>query len=244
MVPVHQPSSAEPSWTSVFGFSPEQTEIEGIATLYETLPKTMMTLFFTVSGGLEWRVSAAPLVKMSLYYAVIWTAYVAFMVFGLLNVLTGIFVESAMSAVNNDRDNLIQTHLDERESLIETITAVFINSDTEGSGQITEKEMDGILQSPELVAYFNAIGVDTTEAMGLFQLLDDDCSGTVSIDEFVTGFLRLKGTAKAVDMVTLMYENRKISKLIKAILRESWSMKKAIILLTEKCFVETGKVSF
>merc|ERR1740123_2427081 len=42
MVPVHQPSSAEPSWTSVFGFSPEQTEIEVIATLYETLPKTMM----------------------------------------------------------------------------------------------------------------------------------------------------------------------------------------------------------
>jgi len=93
--------------------------------------------------------------------------------------------------------------------------------------------MNANLQDPQLVTYFHAIGLDTTEAMGLFQLLDEDGSGTVSIDEFVTGFLRLKGTAKAVDMVTLMYENRKISKLAKAILRESWIMRGTIVELRQ-----------
>merc|ERR1719362_1034366 len=110
-----QPSSGSQSWTHMFGFSSEQNDIEEIAAFYGDLPKTMMTLFLTASGGLEWRLSAGALVKLGWYYAFIWTAYIAFTVFGLLNVLTGIFCETAMSAMNNDRDNIIQAHLEERQ---------------------------------------------------------------------------------------------------------------------------------
>lgn len=63
--------------------------------------------------------------------------------------------------------------------------------------------------------------------MGIFQLLDDG-SGIVSIDEFVMGFLRLKGNAKAVDLVTLMYENRKMSKLVKRTLCEVSTLQKTL----------------
>merc|ERR1712232_1335168 len=62
----------------------------------------------------------------------------------------------------------------------------------------------------ELVAQLHALGVHTDEANGLFELLDDDDSGEVDVDEFVSGILRLKGAAKAVDMATLLYENKKI----------------------------------
>jgi len=227
-----QPSSNEQSSANLLDDS-SQLSIPDIAKLYGSVPKTMMTLFITVTGGFEWSKAAGPIVKLDLYYGVIWTAYIAFMVFGLLNVLTGIFVETAMSAMNGDRDNIIQAQLEERENLISAITTVFMTSDTNGSGQMTEQEMDVILQDPEVVAYFHAIGVDTTEAMGLFQLLDDDGSGTVSIDEFVTGFLRLKGSAKAVDMVTLMYENRKISKLLKHICSEQRKVQNMVTALQQ-----------
>lgn len=229
-----QLSSNAVSLATWFDDSPEHPDVEDIARLYGSLPKTMMTLFLTVSGGLEWSKAAGPVVKLDLYYGVIWTAYIAFMMFGLLNVLTGIFVETAMNAMNGDKDNMIQAQMEERESLISAITTVFMDSEKEVSGQMTEHEMDVILRDPEVVAYFNAIGVDTTEAMGLFQLLDDDDSGTVSIDEFVTGFLRLKGSAKAVDMVTLMYENRKISKLLKCVFNEARSTRKLLLTLLKQ----------
>merc|ERR1719410_3054899 len=106
---------------SLFDSTIEQTRIEEIATLYGNLPRSMMTLFLTISGGLEWSKAAGPLVKLGTFYGIIWTAYVAFMVFGMLNVLTGIFVEQAMDAMVNDKDNMIQTALEERESLIQTI---------------------------------------------------------------------------------------------------------------------------
>jgi len=46
---------------------------------------------------------------------------------------------------------------------------------------------------------------------GLFTLLDTDCAGEVDTEEFVMGCLRLQGTAKAIDLATLMYFNKRIS---------------------------------
>jgi hypothetical protein len=228
-----QPSSGGRA-LGLFPDTAEQTAIEEIAALYGSLPKSMMTLFMTVTGGLEWSKAARPVAQLGAFYGIIWTLYTAFMVFGLLNVLTGIFVETAIDAMVNDKDNMIQTQLEEREKLIQTITAVFRDSDSDGSGLVTEHEMDLLLQDPELLAYFTAIGLDSTEAKGLFVLLDDDESGAVSIDEFVTGFLRLKGSAKTVDLVTLMYENRKISKQLKQIVRESRTLRKVVNALRQE----------
>mmetsp|Transcript_118861 Transcript_118861/g.222189 ORF Transcript_118861/g.222189 Transcript_118861/m.222189 type:complete len:91 (-) Transcript_118861:130-402(-) len=46
--------------------------------------------------------------------------------------------------------------------------------------------------------------------MGLFKLLDIDGSGAVGIEEFVIGCMRLKGSAKSIDLATLMYENKRM----------------------------------
>jgi len=145
-------------------------------------------------------------------YGMVWTAYILFMIFGMLNVLTGIFVDAAIQASSNDRDNLIQTQIEEKKSLINMIRGVFEKSDSDNSGQVTQDEFNELLKDTEMVAYLEAMGLDATEARGLFRLLDDDGSGVVDIEEFINGFLRLKGGAKAVDMVMLLYENRKISK--------------------------------
>jgi len=53
----------------------------------------------------------------------------------------------------------------------------------------------------------------------------------------------LKGTAKAVDMVTLMYESRKISKLVKAILREAWTLRKTVVALQHGVEQQTVQVA-
>merc|ERR1712008_582557 len=111
-----------------------------------------------------------------------------------------------------------------------------------GSGMLNEQAMNLLLQDPELTAYLNTIGVDVTEAKGLFTLLDDDGSGAISIDEFVTGFLRLKGSAKAVDMVTLMYENRKISKQLHSICSDTRNMRKVVTSLKQEVGQQTMTV--
>merc|ERR1712023_172002 len=56
-------------------------------------------------------------------------------------------------------------------------------------------------------------GIDVAEAKGIFNLLDLDKSGSVTIEEFVFGLMRIKGAAKAVDTATLIYENKRFYQL-------------------------------
>merc|ERR1712039_323816 len=47
------------------------------------------------------------------------------------------------------------------------------------------------------------------EAKWLFRLLDIHDSGWVELEEFLSGCLRLRGEAKAIDVLTLMQEFRR-----------------------------------
>ncbi|CAE7399939.1 CACNA1G, partial [Symbiodinium sp. CCMP2456] len=66
------------------------------------------------------------------------------------------------------------------------------------------------LEEPSNLKYFGSLGINASEARGLFGLLDADESGSVSLQEFMQGCLRLRGQAKAIDMATLMYQNKRI----------------------------------
>merc|ERR1712187_597276 len=50
------------------------------------------------------------------------------------------------------------------------------------------------------------------EASGVFRLLDVDESGTIDLEEFLNGCLGLHGPAKAIDLATLMWEVRQLSR--------------------------------
>mmetsp|Transcript_80311 Transcript_80311/g.184009 ORF Transcript_80311/g.184009 Transcript_80311/m.184009 type:complete len:108 (+) Transcript_80311:328-651(+) len=52
------------------------------------------------------------------------------------------------------------------------------------------------------------------EALTLFFLVDLDGSGTIDIDEFIFGVIRVRGGAKSIDMVSMMYDVHRISNVV------------------------------
>ena len=52
---------------------------------------------------MEWLKEAAPIVSVGTGYGVIWISYIAFLMFGMLCVLKGIFIDTAISVINKSR---------------------------------------------------------------------------------------------------------------------------------------------
>uniref|UniRef100_A0A7S1MQ97 EF-hand domain-containing protein n=1 Tax=Alexandrium catenella TaxID=2925 RepID=A0A7S1MQ97_ALECA len=63
------------------------------------------------------------------------------------------------------------------------------------------------------------IRIEAWEARGLFQLLDTDALGQVSIEDFLHGLVRLKSKDQGVDLTTVMYENKRILTRLLAFMR-------------------------
>merc|ERR1712176_1300937 len=88
---------------------------------------------------------------------------------------------------------------------------LFLRTDADHSGMVSWDEFWNKLRDPDMLRCFKLLDIDPSEAGGLFTLLDTDCSGEIDAEEFVMGCLRLQGTAKAIDLATLMYFNKRMA---------------------------------
>jgi len=175
---------------------------KGLGTYYGSVLMSMLSVFQATTSGLDWNDVLKPLMDdISPLMAIPVALYIAFTVLAMMNVITGVFVESALSAARSSKDAELRNKMH----------MLFKRTDTDASGMISWDEFAGHLEDKDMARCFRLLDIDPSEAKGLFTLLDTDCSGEIDAEEFVMGCLRLQGTAKAIDLATLMYFNKRIS---------------------------------
>merc|ERR1711924_59969 len=72
-------------------------------------------------------------------------------------------------------------------------------------------EFQSKLPSKALQDYFQVLDVDSTEAAGIFKLLDADGGGRIDPLEFISGCMRLRGPARAIELSLLMFETKSLA---------------------------------
>jgi len=170
---------------------------------FGTLGRTILSLYQAVCGGILWKDLLNPLMEhISPWTSLIFCLYSGFVLFALMNIATGVFVENVRRNSDNDKEHY----------LVEVVREVFAAVDEDGSGQISWEEFSSQLDTPEMRQYFKLLDVDFTmeEAEQLFRLLDTDGSGEIDEEEFVSGCLHLHGAAKAMDMEVLTHEFKRM----------------------------------
>lgn len=187
---------------------------------YGSLPITLRTLFRVISGGADWFDASEGLWRVHVLYGILFTAFIHLMVFGVLNVLVGVFVDSAMATASMDAEILAREAEIERQVLLERATVVLTNIDADGSGTVTWEEFEANLSDPELVEFLDAMNINAQETQDLFDMVDSDGSGHVDINEFMECCMKLKSGANLNTIVTLVYETKAMSGKMQAMLSE------------------------
>eukprot|EP00930_Biecheleria_cincta_P057010 TRINITY_DN43019_c0_g1_i1.p1 TRINITY_DN43019_c0_g1~~TRINITY_DN43019_c0_g1_i1.p1 ORF type:complete len:672 (+),score=142.82 TRINITY_DN43019_c0_g1_i1:114-2129(+) len=192
----------------------QQSEVEKammLAPYFGNLYLTMVTLFASITGGDDWMTAARHLrlLKDGEFYFAVYCCFIFFSLIGLLNVVNGIFVDSAVCT--RTEDEVVQHFRDDEHRTSEEIRRIFQQSDTDASGSITLEELQLQIKNPWVKAYFAGLDIDPREASIIFNLLDTDCSGELSLDEFITGILKMKGSAKGVDALAIMFDHQRLA---------------------------------
>eukprot|EP00927_Polykrikos_kofoidii_P082170 TRINITY_DN80_c0_g1_i2.p1 TRINITY_DN80_c0_g1~~TRINITY_DN80_c0_g1_i2.p1 ORF type:complete len:784 (-),score=171.80 TRINITY_DN80_c0_g1_i2:322-2406(-) len=177
---------------------------------YGSMQKALLSLFMAISGGKDWSELMTPLYNLHWFYSIVFLFYIFFTLFGVLNVVTSTFVDSAYQVSQKDRDIMIQQEAAHEKRYTRNMKNFFHEADKDGSGLLSWNEFDEYLKDPDVKAYFSALELDVSQARALFMLLDVDDTNEIGIDEFVEGCMHLKGSAKSIDVHMILLENERL----------------------------------
>jgi len=167
-------------------------------THFGSLSKSFLALFQSVTGGIDWDTAARPLFEVGWTAGAIFMLYILFTTLAVLNVVTGIFVDTALKSAKADKDAY----------MVNQVWDLFTHTDYDASGRVHWEEFKEALDTVEMQEYFKEIDVDLAEAKVIFKLLDVDNEGALKPMDFLSGCMRLRGPAKALDMRVLMQKHR------------------------------------
>lgn len=174
---------------------PDEAQMRYFGTVYTSV----ITLFRAILGGLDWEYAADALLPVGAFWVQIFHLYIAFSGFAVLNVMTGVFVNSAIKTRERDHETLMQN----KSHFKDLVSKIWSKMDADGSGQITITEFERMFDDESMKAFFSAIEINAVDAWTLFDVLDVDGDHTISLDEFMERCIQLHGPARSVDLYAL-----------------------------------------
>eukprot|EP00812_Abedinium_dasypus_P009350 NODE_3045_length_838_cov_314.426564.p1 GENE.NODE_3045_length_838_cov_314.426564~~NODE_3045_length_838_cov_314.426564.p1 ORF type:complete len:240 (-),score=100.92 NODE_3045_length_838_cov_314.426564:101-820(-) len=179
--------------------------------MYGTVYKVIWTLFEGISGGNDWSDLAQPVKDIHEFYNIVWGLYVLFVTLGVLNVVTGFFVDGSIQSSRDAREDLIQSALMRKAVATDMLREMFYHIDADASGDVTLSELEESCKRPEIQQMFLALELDLHDTLAMFNIIDFNSKGAVNIDDFIEGCLRLTGgTNNSADIATIICQSRQV----------------------------------
>jgi len=195
---------------------------ESLREHWSSIHTAMLTLYLCSTGGLNWGEAAGPLRAVGRQYFISFVIYIAFFHFAVLNIITSLLVESTMNNADIDQRYIISSEIAKKSNYVDSIRMLYDRIGKDVSGGITLAHFQDTLESPEMMAFCSALELEASDVTEFFRLLaGDGASAAVDLDSFVVGCMKLRGTAKSMDLVGLSYEHQKTSEQLRCF--REWS---------------------
>jgi len=166
---------------------------------FGTLSRSFLSLYMAMAGGRSWGEYYKEMSVLPPQFPALFLVYMTFTIFAVLNIVTGVFVDSAFQANHKSRQLIIHEELEQKREYLQALKDLFSEMDVNLDGAITAREFDKTLRDERVIAFFRAMKLDVSDSRALFNILDKDKSGLVDVKEFLDGCYQLQGEARTID---------------------------------------------
>lgn len=160
-----------------------------------------------VAQGIDWQVALKPLWEVSYISVGALLMFVSITILLILNVVTGVFCNTAMESASRDKEVAARNLAATRTFQAKQLKEVFQQMDNLDLNAISIEDLDIAMESTELQHFLESMGISTNDIWTLFLLLDVEEKGVIEIDAFVQGCIGMYGTARSMQMAKVSYEN-------------------------------------
>eukprot|EP00930_Biecheleria_cincta_P096366 TRINITY_DN88227_c0_g1_i1.p1 TRINITY_DN88227_c0_g1~~TRINITY_DN88227_c0_g1_i1.p1 ORF type:complete len:632 (+),score=107.76 TRINITY_DN88227_c0_g1_i1:89-1984(+) len=178
---------------------------------FGSVPLAIYTLYKSVTNGNSWEIGAEVLKHIHPMYFYLYIIWVSVILFAFMNVITGFICEQAFATVQRDKEMAVEAQVRQKEVYTQKFAELFGTMDNYGTGELTVDELERHIGDDTVKAYFEHLDLDIDKAWDIFRLLDIDESGTVSLEEFVVGCLKLRGAARSMDLAIIGYDFQRVA---------------------------------
>lgn len=181
-----------------------------MARLFGSLGATCVSLFKSITGGIDWGECLLVLQRVHWMYVPFFIVFVGIASFSLVGVLTAVIIQASEGILSVDKDLVVRKTLRDEQEKRGHLTELFQEIKNPSNEMLSLKDLVDALKNPEHKALFSSLGLDVHQHPKiLFEFLDKDENGTVNEEEFVNGLMEHRGDHGV--MVAVVNESRRLS---------------------------------
>ncbi|CAE8593115.1 unnamed protein product [Polarella glacialis] len=156
-----------------------------------------LTMFQTIIAGDSWGDLAVPVIEAHPWTAIIFIGSLLTLVFGVLNLIVAVVIDTYAENRQKDVINLAQELDIEAAEDRRFLQKIFDQIDEDGSGELS---LDEVLLAaktlPEFKSRLRVMDIDEQDLVQMFEMIDGDGSGFVDPEEFISAMNRWASTSK------------------------------------------------
>jgi hypothetical protein len=175
--------------------------------LFGTFSESALTLCKVSTGGADWGDVLEPISETGILGVFIYLIFISFVQFALVNIITGIFVESAMATLSPNAEARAVDHARREKACAEELKSLCLQVDTDFSGKLTREQFEDGLRRRRIPRLLTLLQLQTHHVIEFFDTIADE-DGQVEIETFVRGCMQLKGPATNFDLQMFVAEFR------------------------------------
>lgn len=196
---------------------------ETVQQYFGTTMQGMFSLFQLMTFD-SWSGIVRPIVEKAPETVLIFGLFMGVAGIVLINLMTAIVVRNAYDAGEGDLEAVLTAKLQENKKVSKELLETFQDLDEDGSGALSQEEFNDCLDDYLFVRKMKLLDIDLEELPDFFEILDDG-DGQVDQTEFITGMMKMQGSAMNSDVLKatskIKVENKHFSRLSDTFVRDA-----------------------